>query len=536
MLIHNKLGLMLSNKVCLLLAMIIVFSFVVRVYKIDSVPPSLSWDEAAVGYNAYTIGNWGRDEYGKLFPAYFKSFGDDKHPVYVYATAFFVKLMGLSELSTRLPAAIFGVLNVLLIFFLAKLMFSSRILGLIAAFFLAVSPYNIHFSRFNHEANFALFFFILGLTLFYLTINKNNKFLPLSVLSFGISIIAYHPSKIVVPVVGLALIILYGKQIFKKKQSLFAALSVILVFFLLIFTNPQLLGIARINQTSLGKDDIKKTEAFKLTNNELLGHLNLVFIQYSWLVSPKYLFISGDKNPRLSDQATGQFYKSDAFFLLLGVIYMLYKRSKASVVLLVWALVAPFPSALVGEAPHAARAMFMMGSWHLISALGLYSIYNLARKPFLKIGIFLVTAIILFWFLSQYLKHYYGEYAKKNAIDWQYGMKQIVEYVKDHREYGQVYTTAVRSQPYIFFLYYLKEPLPDYLNTVIYNNASDKSYNTVAYFGKYSFSGWNPIESQANKGVLYVLSPSEYDGLNNRLSFDVKKVVYYPNGTDAFSS
>lgn len=522
------------NKIYILLISIVILATVVRIYKIDSAPPSISWDEAAVGYNAWTIANFGRDEYGRLFPAYFKSFGDDKHPIHVYLTALSVKLLGLSEFSIRLPSALFGILNVLLIFALAKLMFSSEALGFFAAFFLAVSPYSIHFSRFNHEANFALFFFMLGLFLFYKAVKVNGKFLPWSAASFGICFITYHPAKIIVPLIVLLLIIFYGKQVFKDGKNIIAALSVSFIFLIIVALNPQLLGIARVNQTSLGMGDVERTKLYKWTHSELLGRINLTLIQYSWLVSPNYLFITGDKNPRLSDQATGQFYKPDALFLILGVIYLLYKRSKPGMVLLVWALVAPVPSALVAEAPHGARGMFMMGSWNLISALGSYWVFKLFRKPLLRLSILVLTVGIFLFFLSAYINHYFGGYAKRNAIDWQYGMRQIVKYSKDHLEYSQVYTTAVRSQPYIFFLFYLKTPLPEYLNTVIYNNSQDKSFNKVSYFDKYAFGGWNPFESDAFKGVLYVLSPSEYDGLKHRSDFDVKKIVYYPNDTTAF--
>ncbi len=110
-----------------------------------------------------------------------------------------------------------------------------------------------------------------------------------------------------------------------------------------------------------------------------------------------------------------------------------------------------------------------------------------------------------------------------------------MEYVKDHPEYNQIYTTAVRSQPYIFYLYYLKTPLLTYLNTVVYNNAQDKDYNNVSFFDRYSFSGWqDTIEKTTSKRVLYVLSPSEYDGLRYRSGFNINKTIYYPNETTAF--
>lgn len=522
------------KKIYLLLILIVILASVLRIYKIDIAPPSLSWDEAAVGYNAWTIANFGKDEYGKFFPAFFKSFGDDKHPVHVYLTAISVKFLGLSEFSTRLPSAFFGILNVLLVFALAKLMFSSETLGLFAAFFLAISPYNIHFSRFNHEANFALFFFMLGLFLFYKAIKISGKFLPWSVVSFGISFITYHPSKIMVPLTLILLIGLYGKQIIKDKTNLVWAVLIAATFSLLVVFNLELLGGARIRQTAFGRNEIEKTKFFQVTRNELLGRLNIVLIQYSWLVSPHYLFLSGDKNPRLSDQATGQFYKPDVLFLLLGAVYLILKRSKEGIMLLAWALIAPLPSALVGEAPHGARGMFMMGSWHLVAAWGFYLLFNWFKKPLLKMGFTVVITVILLLFLSNYLKYYYNVYIKKNAIDWQYGMKQIVEFIKIHPEYEQVYMTDIRSQPYTFFLFYLKTPLPDYLNTVVYNRSESKSFSTVSYFDKYYFGGWDPIESLPTQGVLYVLSPSQYDGLRRKADFSVKQVISYPDRGDAF--
>ena len=162
----------MKNKINLLLLVIILLAAIFRIYKIDQVPPSLSWDEAAVGYNAWSVANFGKDEWGKTLPIYFKSFEDDKHPVHIYITSLFVKVLGPSDFSVRLPAVVFGVLNVLLIFLVGRVMFNKTV-GLIAAFVLTLSPYAIHFSRFKHELNFTIFFFLLGLFLFYQAIKKN---------------------------------------------------------------------------------------------------------------------------------------------------------------------------------------------------------------------------------------------------------------------------------------------------------------------------------------------------------------------------
>src|SRR3989338_6922791 len=247
----------MKNKINLLLLVIILLAAILRIYKIDQVPPSLSWDEAANGYNAYTIANYGRDEHGKYFPAYFRSFGDDKHPIHIYLTAPFVKILGLNEFSTRLPSAVFGTLNVLLIFFLTNLLFKNKFIALFTAFLLAISPYNIHFSRFNHEANFVLFFFMLGLWLFFLSLEKNKKLLPFAVLSFCISFITYHPAKIITPIIIIVLISLYVKRI-KWGKNLYA-ITIVVFFLITLALNPQLFGFARINQTAQSKNEIEKT-------------------------------------------------------------------------------------------------------------------------------------------------------------------------------------------------------------------------------------------------------------------------------------
>ncbi len=518
----------------ILLGAILVLALALRVYKLDSVPPSISWDEAAVGYNAWTIANYGRDEYGKFLPAYFHSFGEDKNPVDIYLTALFVRFMDLNELSTRLPVALFGVLNVLTIYILAKLLFEKEFIGLISAFFLAISPFNLHFSHFNHEANFALFFLMWGIILFLLSIKKDKDFLPLSIVSFVLSFISYNPPKIIVPAVLILLSVLYAKKLFKKPREIIFSLSLLGLFLIVIFFQPQLLGGVRISQTIQGTSDIEKTQLFKLTHSELLGRINLILVQYAWHFSPQFLFISGDKNTHLSSQSEGEFYKLDALFLVLGLLFFLARRQRESFLLLGLALIAPLPSSMTADAPHAGRAMFMMGSWDIIAATGFYTLVSIFKKPLLRWGIIILCLGILTLSLKNYLVYYYGEYTKRYAIEWQYGMKQVVEFVRNNEGYNQIYMTNVRSQPYIFFLYYLKTPLPEYLNSVIYNNSESKSYNLISSFDKFSFGGSDTVENKPGQGVLYILTPSEYDGLRYKSSFGVKKIIYYPNGTVAF--
>lgn len=518
-------------------ALLIIFAgaLFLRIYKLTDVPPSLNWDEVAAGYNAYTIANWGADEYGNKFPVVFKSFGDDKHPVHIYIDALFVKAFGSTDFMTRLPSAIFGGLTVLAIYFLTKEMFKSKLAGFLSSIFLAVSPYHLQFSRGLWEANFAVAFYIFGLLLFYLGIRKKSWLLPISILNFGISFFAYHSSKILVPGTLAILFVLYFKEITKKKAAFAASVFVFLVFTVITIANPRILGFARIEQNKIQEKDIESTVLYGKTKSKYLAIAEITFNHYKPYFDPKYLFVSGDTNPRNSVNEFGQFYKIDALLIVIGLVTLLLKRTRESLVLFLWILLAPIPAAFAGGPQNAVRACFMMGSVNILAALGADKLIKLFKhKIWYVIALIIIFAPLIFEFGS-YLKYYYSKYGRKNAIEWQYGMKQIVDYLKSDPYYVQVYMDKMRQQPYIFFLYYFKTPLPELLQTVKYDQSESKSYNTVVSYDKYQFGGnWNIINSYPNYGVLYIMTPSFYSGLMYRTDFEVKSLIKYPNGTDAF--
>ncbi|MBI2599767.1 glycosyltransferase family 39 protein [Candidatus Daviesbacteria bacterium] len=513
---------------------IVLIAAFLRIYKIDVVPPSLNWDEAAGGYNAYVIANWGKDEWKASFPLVFTSFRDDKHPVHIYITAIFVKLLGLSDFTTRLPGVTIGILSVIVIFYLARIIFKNDLAALFSALFLAVSPYHLHFSRGLWEVNFALFFFMLGLLLFYLVLEKRNWLINIAFLSFGLSMISYHSSKIVVPIVALLLCVVNFKNL-KASRNFYSGLFIFLIFIVLMIIDPRLLGTARAKQTQLNQEDFEKTSIYKSTKNSNLARGEILIKNYLSHFTFQYLFLSGDQSPRNSVKVYGEFYKIDTILISVGFFYLLKLKSKIKLTILLWLFLSPLPASLVAGSPSATRAVFMMGSMHLISALGAARILQLFKSRLRVLALFIILAILSVE-VYFYLNHYFNIYPKKEPTDWQYGMRQVVEYVKDHPEYQTIYMTEERSQPYIFFLFYLKESLPDFINTVLYNRADSKSYkyNTVFSFNKYYFGGWDPIESYPDPDILYILTPSQYDGLRHRAKFDVKKIIHLPDGANTF--
>src|SRR5690554_2911343 len=260
----------MNKKYLYILIAIVIIAGILRVFKITSVPPSLNWDEAAAAYNAFTIKNWGKDEWGDTLPLVFTSFRDDKHPVHIYITSIFYLFLGVNDFTTRLPSAIFGSLTILFIYLLANKLFNNRLVAFLSAIFLALSVYHIHYSRGLWEANFALFFFIAGFALFFHGLERKNYLLPLAFGFFGVSLLSYHSAKIVVFLFVPLLVLLYTKELFQLKKLSFISVGVFLFFIFLLVIEPRLLGLARANQTKFSSDLINETILFQNTGNEYL--------------------------------------------------------------------------------------------------------------------------------------------------------------------------------------------------------------------------------------------------------------------------
>ncbi|OGM19044.1 hypothetical protein A2686_04600 [Candidatus Woesebacteria bacterium RIFCSPHIGHO2_01_FULL_38_10] len=268
------------------LILIILLAFSLRFFRLNDYP-ALNADEAAIGYNAFSLIQTGKDEHGNLWPIHFQSFNDYKPGLYFYLVIPFVKVLGLNEWAVRVPNAFLGVVTVYLVYLLGKEAFPEKKigtgnvsspsrfeLGTLASLLLAISPWHIHFSRGGWEVNVATFFIVLAIYLFLKGINhfgpeafspsdrqvcsrsllrtiwyrislaqtcagcpqpegrgirelriKNLAFLTLSVLSFSLSLYSYHAARIVVPLLIFGLMIIYRTE-FKRnlKNFLFIGL------------------------------------------------------------------------------------------------------------------------------------------------------------------------------------------------------------------------------------------------------------------------------------------------------------------------
>ncbi len=181
-------------KLLFFLALIIGVAFAVRIWRVTEAPATVNWDEAAVGYNAYSLLKTGKDEFGKAFPVSLRSFDDYKPALYSYLSVIPTAVLSPGELSVRLTSVLSGTILVFSVLYITSKLTGNIRPGILAGLFVAVSPWAIHFSRIAFEANLGVAIYFLAIAVFVMSL-KNHRAYTVSAILFVVSMYAYHAQR-----------------------------------------------------------------------------------------------------------------------------------------------------------------------------------------------------------------------------------------------------------------------------------------------------------------------------------------------------
>lgn len=510
----------------LTITIILLLALFLRSYQIDQHPSGINADEAAIGYNAYSLLETGKDEHGKSWPLVFQSFNDFKPPLYFYLTIPFIKLVGVNILAVRLPSLILGTISVYFIYLLSQELFRKKILSLTTAIFLAISPWHLHFSRGAWEVNASTTFLLFGI-LSFIKAQKKPIYFFLSAISIALSLYTYHSIRVIAPLIAIFLLINFRHELIRIYKINNLTIIVPLIFFLLIITPlvKQMLseeGTSRFGGVSIFADEgplwqalahrreHDNSESFyvRVIHNRYLSYSIRFFQNYLSHFSPKYLFTSGDEIARNKIPEMGQSYPILLPFLFFGIYRLFQIRTKESSLILFWFLISPIAAALTFQSPHALRSQNMVIPLNIILAIGVYSFFSYLNTQRLKIinHFALIIFIILTGYaFFRYLHLYYIHYPKELAFAWQYGFDQVSEFInKNQDKYDHIIISDTYDQPYIIIAFYLKYP-PSILQQEIKLTPRDQfGFSTVKNFGKYEFRQINYNEDKNLERTLIV--------------------------------
>jgi 4-amino-4-deoxy-L-arabinose transferase-like glycosyltransferase len=440
------------------MAPVLVLATFLRVHDLGNLPPGFFCDEASLGYNAYSILESGRDENGQRLPLFVWSFGVAyKNPVFIYASIGPIAALGLSEQSVRLTAALFGVVGVMSVGLLGRLVLGS-VGGLAAAFFLAVMPWHLHFSRIAFELISLLPLFAFGFAALIAGLGERPRWLLAAAVLFGLSLYAYAPAKLFVPAFLLGAAVVYRRALWERRAWVAAGalLGSLTIAPLVIFelTRPETAG------------QYFRATTILRAGEPLASNATRVFDQYLRFWSRSFLFESGDPIPRHAVPGFGELHPSMLPLLSLGLLWALWPRRPAGKLLLWWLILYPVAPALMNEAPSASRGFIGVGAFCLLAAAGVVLLLDLlarliAHEKVRSVTQTLAVAALVVWTgrdTWRYWQAYAGTYPRQAARDFQYGYRETIRFMEARRkDYDLLLLTARDvNQPQIFTAFYTR--------------------------------------------------------------------------------
>jgi 4-amino-4-deoxy-L-arabinose transferase-like glycosyltransferase len=471
-----------------------------RIYALGENPVALNQDEAVNGYDAYALGMTLRDHHGNFLPVMMESFGDWASPLLTYVTVPFVRILGLSEFSTRLPAALLGVGSIPLIYVLAYQLFAERWLALLSAFLLAIMPWSITLSRFAIPPSAITFFLLLFLISFCSLINKLQNYstsvshkinngIALSTIATSITAAlltySYPTQKVFVPLFLLGGVIVFlGRSHRIRGFYIFGSyLLMVLPLYL-----PSLLDPEKYNKR------FQEVSILKPGQNVVLGFI----FRYTSNFLPDNIFGRGDRILIQRVPHFGNVYDFLSILFYLGCLVCLWaiwqresfvhlKRSSA-MLLGLWLVLFPIPSSLTKDYYHTLRGLHGFPLVVLMIVLGVWIIHQEIKHKQIRQCLIGILLFLCFANTISFGMLYFTAYPALSKIGFQFGIKPAMSYMIAHeQDYKKVVVDTGINQPYIYVLFYTQFDPRRLSSTEIDSYSDEEGWVRFRKLDKYEF-------------------------------------------------
>jgi len=516
----------------LVVALIIVVAIFFRLYDLSGVPPQPTVDEVSIGYNAYSILKTGADEYGAKFPILLRAYDDWRPALYVYLVIPFIALFDLNVLAVRLPSVILSTLSVIAIYLLLKELFKNSNLKLeignwkfdipiIATALFAISPWHIYISRLGHEVNASYAFFIFGLLFFFRFVNKEKWSLYLSALFLALSFDSYQSTKLVAPVILLALVILYFKKLIANKKTVI--ISALIGFFValpILATSFGQNALIRFKATNILEYSVEYFETQKArhdedkTRGDILGVLFdnrkiasglLISKAYLSHLDPQWLFLN-EGGEQFKAPNLGLLYLFELPLIVLGLLFVARIGIPVKTVrfIFIWAAIAIIPGAITTGYAHPMRIFSFLPLPQIFAAIGflVFVSYFKRYRTTILAGLVFVGIIFAFWFFHSYFTLVPRELSRH----FQYGVLQALdEAARIESSYDRV-VVSNRDRLFESYMFYLYLHKIDPASYQAQGGTVSGGFAEEHKIGKYEFGS---IEDKIRPNTLYVLNPDE---------------------------
>ena len=370
--------------------------------RLGEVPAYLMHDEQQGALQAHAIAATGRDLSGRVLPLYFTEpeFPPGRDPAMIYVTAVALKVLPFTEAGVRTPTALVAVLNIVLTFVVARRLFDSAAMGVVAAVLLALTPVHFIRGRLLLSPHYTIPFILVWLwTLARFAVEPTTRRLCAAAMALGLGAYSYLAAVVMMPLYLLGTLIAgfrrLGPAAVVKAGAVFAATLIPMLLWYVTHPerNAQIVGAYQLDAAA---------------RSTLARWAGL----YWAFFDPSFLFVSGDASLINSTRDAGLFPMAFAVLLPIGLIGLLRARRLLSLSIAAGFLTAPLVSIISGGV-EMNRIMFAIPFGVLAAAYG-FSILVHARPPLARaLGVALLLSVP--WQFAGFYAGYMGAYRDTSA-------------------------------------------------------------------------------------------------------------------------
>ena len=309
-----------------LVAVILLTAIFVRAYHFGAPPIGVHQDEAMAAVDAKALAEYGTDRYGMRYPVHFTAWISSQMSVLLsYCMIPFIKILGFSTVSIRLPMLIASCVGLLALYFFGRQL-AGKWAGLIVLILGTISPWHYMQSRWSFDCNLFPHVFLIAVV-FLIAGFRKKPFLYVSMVFFGLCSYAYGIADYSVPLFLLFIgIYLLRQQVVNWKE-----LTVCIVLYVIIIL-PEFLSMLL---TVLGKPGIE-TPLFTIPTFLSSNRGNdILFANFSWqqlwdniVATITTTWWSGDKSSTNTMVKFGPIYYVTDLFFIIGMISIIMKIRK----------------------------------------------------------------------------------------------------------------------------------------------------------------------------------------------------------------
>ena len=175
-----------------LMVMVVFFAaLIMRLWGFGLIPGGVNQDGVMAAVDGKALADYGTDRFGTPWPAHLYAWGyGQMSSLLSYLIALFVRLLGLSTVSMRLPQLLCSMMGAVCFYIFVRDGFGRRA-GLIAAALVAINPWHMLQSRWALDCNLLPHFFVAGLCFLQRGLNGRRVWLYVSMLFFGLCMYCY---------------------------------------------------------------------------------------------------------------------------------------------------------------------------------------------------------------------------------------------------------------------------------------------------------------------------------------------------------